>query len=631
MGALIFLLLVTTRRIQKQSLLPVVAIEVPQEQLNIPEVVTLPRAFPQPLPTPAVVTPPSTIPDDNEPILPLLAGNSIEENDLLEADWNARQARRKQDYLEKLAQQQQRQTELQRQWNTKKAQLEKDVADIDRRMVDLEAQRTQRLADLNNLQSKLGRSQQELQDALQESQRIEELIEAEQRTRTRLQNHAAELTRQIARLEKEQAQTAAETEIVAYDSLTGTSRKPILIECREKEIIFAAEGVVLSAKELSGFPPEYNPLKAGAEALMNYWTKNGKSDDKPYILLVVRPEGTTGFYVARGLLAKMDHHFGYELIDTDMDLKWPQTDPAAIQACQEAVFGVLSERERVASRIGAFNAKSGPLTYSNEAGEFYLPEMNALNRSKPGNYLGDEKWIPPGRQKATGPLRNDPFAEMQTQTGKSNPDLNITNPEDNPSGKSTTNTSPRLGDTSASTFPGDDKLSERRMIQPREAKIYEFNREQATGKSSDLPLIAPNGDRSQRASTPPAQLSSNPFEPKPADRAGNDDGDSGIRLPPSRSIGIEREVEIHLWPDQFRIDDDLAMKIPPDAPAEELKAAFTSAISRVTTKWEQAPKSFFWKPVVKIVIHPGGLVHYAKAKDLADVWSVPVNTEYELE
>ena len=67
---------------------------------------------------------------------------------------------------------------------------------------------------------------------------------------------------------------ASRFSILPYDYASGTTRRPIIIECTENQITFASEGVVLSAADIEGFTPAFNPLQAGADALVDYWQAN---------------------------------------------------------------------------------------------------------------------------------------------------------------------------------------------------------------------------------------------------------------------------------------------------------------------------------------------------------------------
>ncbi len=639
MGALIFLLLVITQKIQKQTQLPLVNIEQPViEEMVLepspPEIQSAGGFIP--LLEADVSDIPITIPiefDEDEPILPLFAGNTIEDHEWLQKEWETRKRSRRLEYEKNLIQRNRQQRELDEKFKTQTSEL---AHEIERKRKELEkltallAKSQQEMSLLNEKQlaakANVSLTNKQVSDALLAHRR-------EQEKRFELQNQAAELTRQIARLEEQNANAIPEAEIVAYDSITGTSRKPILIECKESEIVFASEGVVLSATDLSGFPPEYNPLKAGAEALLKYWQQHGQPHERPYVLLVVRPEGTTGFYVARGLLSELDHQFGYELVETDRAIRWPVTDSAAMQVCQEAVFSVLSERDRVAAKLGRITSLyGGPLSYSNAQGEFHLPDAESNDRSGTGNYIGDEKWISPTQRERQNSGRPNSTGNNQfTQRGEAPESIARPSPTEvaSPLFEKMPNREPsRL---SQQGEPGQPTAELFRNQAPQQNNSREMNTPrqlpQRLNGNNARPLQPEQSEHSGPA------LPVNPFEPPQKASQPQKESPYGVRIAtPKRSgvIGIERETEIHLWPDQFQIDDATALKIPTGIDSREVKQAMTSAIAKSTAEWDSPPKSYFWKPVVKIVIHPGGLLHYAAVKELADSWNIPARVEYEL-
>ena len=175
------------------------------------------------------------------------------------------------------------------------------------------------------------------------------------------------------------SQVSSEFALVPYDGKTGTTRRPILLECRENDIRFVAEDIALTPKQLGGFLPSYNPLLAGTEALMMYWEKQDTRNSRgpsypPYVLLIVRPKGTVSFYVARKLLAAMRQPFGYELIEADMQLTVPKTDPVATAACREAVNKLLAEKRAMVKDLVKANTSgpTGRLEEFDRSGNGYL-------------------------------------------------------------------------------------------------------------------------------------------------------------------------------------------------------------------------------------------------------------------
>jgi hypothetical protein len=175
----------------------------------------------------------------------------------------------------------------------------------------------------------------------------------------------SELAKRGSRLRKIRDQIAhqsTEYQFVAYDGVSGTTRRPILIECVDDHIKFVEEDITLTSAELSGFDNKgVNPLRAGAEALLQYWSAHSApGDPKPYLLLVVRPSGTLEYYRARNLLERLKAPFGYELLPEDQKLAPPAADPQAVAACRQAINKTIAGRDKVFHDVFATNGNFDP-------------------------------------------------------------------------------------------------------------------------------------------------------------------------------------------------------------------------------------------------------------------------------
>lgn len=600
MGALIFLLLITTRRIQKQSQLEAAAPVVAEvEELDpLPIIPKLPRL---PLTVPNKIEP-----DPNEPLPPLMMSLTQADVDWEREQWERRQAARRAEHQLQLEAAHREQQRLHQLWQAKLSSARESVANDQEALERLQTEAASLKVELTEAQTLASSHSQQLADVQSQLEEARKLAEQQHATRATLTNAAIAVTQELARAEEDLQRQVGATEIVAYDSMSGTARKPIVIECTEREIRFASEGIVLNPIDLSGFPPEFNPLKAGTEALLNYWARNAEPSEKPYVLLVVRPGGTTAFYVARGLLSEMDHHFGYELVPEDLKLNWPKTDPEAIAECEQAVKTMLAERQRVAAMIGRGMARpEGPLDFVDEQGDFTLPDLEPSSQPRSNLYL-DEKWIPPSKRQT--------FVEK-----------------------------PSLSQEEESPLP----------VPGRQYTDSVQSRELTQGDQSPSPVSEPMSSLNSLSTTPPVQtldlaedapqlfptVLSRPISEMKVE-AGQDGAESQAssqpvkdpwELPSRRGdIGIERQIVLHLWPERIGIDNEFEIGIPPGTTAEAFQHGLTRAIRQYTDSWQPAPQSFFWKPTLKIVIHPGGNQHVPRIKQLSEQWKVSTRTEQAL-
>lgn len=209
-------------------------------------------------------------------------------------------------------------------------------AALETRQADLRRQR--------QLLKNAGREFQDIMDQILKARlKRESLTDASQslsERETRLAEHEARIAQKIAMarknidlLDRKQATAANEFALVPYDGSSGTVRRPIYIECSKKGFRFLPEDEALSPADIKGFPLHYNPLLTGTQSLVRFWSRRrrdlGGDEPEPYVLLLVRPSGINTYYEARTYLAGLDVNFGYELIEEDWKLRYPDADPLA--------------------------------------------------------------------------------------------------------------------------------------------------------------------------------------------------------------------------------------------------------------------------------------------------------------
>jgi hypothetical protein len=232
------------------------------------------------------------------------------------------------------------------------AKLKVQLAELSQEMQERRKVSDAKLEELGSAQAALQKDQAEL-DALEK--RLEAILRAKRllaESVSKASNEGIEvenkLTSTATRLRTIRGQIARASTtytFVAYDGVSGTTRRPVLIECAHGHMTFLQEGIPLSTADVSGFSPMYNPLRAGAQALLDYWsTHSAPGDPRPYVLLVVRPSGTVAYYEARHLLERMKDPFGYELLPDDQKLDVPPPVPEAVDACRKAIEKAFAER-----------------------------------------------------------------------------------------------------------------------------------------------------------------------------------------------------------------------------------------------------------------------------------------------
>jgi hypothetical protein len=233
------------------------------------------------------------------------------------------------------------------------AKLEREVADLARRLGARRQLAASKAASDEAAQARLSRTEAQLRDLERQLSQIRDAKTQTAAAIAKAESEAAATEKQIAhtaarlrRIRGEIARASTAYTFVAYDGVSGTTRRPVLIECTKDHIKFLQERIALSSEDIAGFTPSANPVLAGAQALLDYWTLHAAPDEpKPYILLVVRPSGSIAYYTARRLLERLRNPFGYELLPDDQKLNIPPPVPEAVAACRKAIEDALAHRD----------------------------------------------------------------------------------------------------------------------------------------------------------------------------------------------------------------------------------------------------------------------------------------------
>lgn len=143
--------------------------------------------------------------------------------------------------------------------------------------------------------------------------------------------------------------------IVPYEGPNGTNRRPIFVECRIDGVILQPEGVVLTPNDFEGPMGPGNPLDAALRAVREHWKNNGL-EGEPYPLIVVRPSGAIAYMKSRSAMSHWENEFGYELVEEEVELKFPKPDPALETVVKRAL---KDARERQAVLIASMPRRFG--------------------------------------------------------------------------------------------------------------------------------------------------------------------------------------------------------------------------------------------------------------------------------
>ncbi|REK18548.1 MAG: hypothetical protein DWQ37_04020 [Planctomycetota bacterium] len=239
----------------------------------------------------------------------------------------------------------------QRRLEKKLEQMERAVAELDKKG-DTEAEKERLLAELEDTERQLEAARDALADAQQQGKH-----------------------------------KSVNYSIVPYQAQSTTRRRPIYIECRSDALILQPEGVKVPLGDFLGALGPGNPLAAAVRAQREYLARRARGvalAEEPYPLLLVRPDGIVAFYAARVALESWGSEFGYELIDDDWDLEFPEPDPHLAELSERVVEETTRRYRKYTMATRGARRRSQSVYRASKSGGFEL----APGSGSPGDDWG---------------------------------------------------------------------------------------------------------------------------------------------------------------------------------------------------------------------------------------------------
>jgi hypothetical protein len=115
--------------------------------------------------------------------------------------------------------------------------------------------------------------------------------------------------------------------LLPYRGKRGDHRRPLYVECTANGLMFHPDRQTLSRIASAA------EIRAAVEARVAWQrkrvlTQGGQPDQRPYLLMLVRPDGIASYYLTMAALQGWEVEFGYEFIDADWVLDFPEDDAA---------------------------------------------------------------------------------------------------------------------------------------------------------------------------------------------------------------------------------------------------------------------------------------------------------------
>src|SRR3954451_5775272 len=170
----------------------------------------------------------------------------------------------------------------------------------------------------------------------------------------RLKQLVAESEKTVESLREAGKKAAHSYAVVPYDGPNGTFRRPIYIECVKNELVIQPEGTRIKVEDLR---PPFGPgnplasvLRATRDQIVRATSQTSVGRDaEPYPLLLVRPDGLVVYDRARSAIEAGDFDLGFELVESDWKIKFPQADPQLAGIQQQALEQACARQQLIAA------------------------------------------------------------------------------------------------------------------------------------------------------------------------------------------------------------------------------------------------------------------------------------------
>ena len=212
--------------------------------------------------------------------------------------------------------------------------------------------RRKELADIEDHIARLTKNLEQLTSKIQRIQSDTNQTEADQSKKSievaALQKEIDKKKRELINEIEKQKKRKPAFAVIPYSGSNGTSRRPVYLECTKEGVFVQPEGILISLNDLK---PPYgpgNPLDAALRVLRQTYQQRDTTfgiTQPPYPLLIVRPDGIQTYALAREAMAGWDDQFGYELVDNEMELKFPPS-PAGLKEQLTSTVDMAKRRQQ---------------------------------------------------------------------------------------------------------------------------------------------------------------------------------------------------------------------------------------------------------------------------------------------
>lgn len=549
------------------------------------------------------------------------------------------QAKENSDYLVSISEElQARRQQVKKQIESRRSELARTEDHITR----LEKELEDSIARLRSLEATSSTPE----NALDNLSQIEQL-------KARIEEEKRKLSEKI---ERQKDQTPAFS-IIPYDGANRTTRRPVYLECTQQGVVIQPEGILITMEDLGPPHGPGNPLDATLRVLRTAYQARDNVYGitiPPYPLLLVRPDGIHSYALARSAMSGWDDQFGYELIDAQMELAFPEGIPDLKNELTKTL-AVAKDRQRalVAALPARFSrnpyASSSEDTWdsidSQSRGQSSSGQSQERSGKSPQGSADSRRWeivqqLPPGISDLNS-LASDPQLPGSNQvamSGGSDGPVGQSSNEDAPiSGTSTsqlqgtqsqgsTVATSSSGPSASSRFSSSSSGSSQGAASAAGQTAQEAELEQAIKEEG----LKSKGQSSSKKGSGQSKTASSDSELKPISvSAGKDwattrmDNKSTPVSRPIRIIALQDRWLMCREGQDFKYDSEILLELGPQAASEQLQEAIRDRVE----SWGLSLPGGYWVPSLTVQTAADADQSVARLQRLLEGSGVVIRTE----
>ena len=398
----------------------------------------------------------------------------------------------------------------------------------------------------------------------------------------------------------------------------GTFRRPLFVECDEKGVTLQPYGITLTSQDFPRSMDSGNPLDVALLMIRDYWNQLDPNQEQgqPYPLFVVRPSGPRSFAAARKAMKSWVDEFGYELVNADVEVRYPEYDESfkkrlsiAVQDARAKQQQLIASRKRQQAlsqirrlKSGQSGSSSGGYRASSVSGGFVREPGRGSSNGGTTRFASQARssFPPLGNSTTAGSVGSDPSVppnRLTAASGRGSATTSVARHSPfRPGGQNSPTTQ------SASSTPSSSA-----------------NRTSSFGQDSgsSSARVDQNAGRGPAGSAQQTSGSGTP-EPTLQSLARKRGKDWALPSKSNHSIQVKKPIKVQIGPDAIRIVEfgKGIRSIPFKGTTSTAVPELIEQVWKHIDAWGIAGVNSYWKPVLNLQVAPGASDRFRELKVL---------------